>query len=67
MAAILLKSTFDAELGCLVFVREAEELPVYAMVQMMDSVPAMQAAVQAAAALESQQAKVASAKSQRTR
>jgi hypothetical protein len=37
------------------------------MVQMMDSVPAMQAAVQAAAALESQQAKVASAKSQRIR
>jgi ATP-dependent Clp protease ATP-binding subunit ClpB len=63
----LIKIDFDTELGCLAFVKEAEDLPAYAMVQMMDSTPALQAAATAATAPEFQPARVIGAKSQRTR
>jgi ATP-dependent Clp protease ATP-binding subunit ClpA len=63
----LIRVDFDAELGCLVFMKEAEALPAYAMVQMIDSMPALQSAVTAASALESQPPKVVTAKSQRIR
>jgi ATP-dependent Clp protease ATP-binding subunit ClpA len=61
----LIDVDFDAELGCLVFVKEAEDLPASAMIQIIDSVPVPQAAVTAAGALESPQAMVVSAKRQR--
>jgi ATP-dependent Clp protease ATP-binding subunit ClpA len=63
----LIRVDFDTELNCLVFMKEAEDLPAYAMVQMMETAPALQAAVTAAANLEYQQAKTVTARSQRTR
>jgi ATP-dependent Clp protease ATP-binding subunit ClpA len=45
----LIKVDFDSGLGCLTFVKEAEDVPAYAMVQMIDPasgfVPAAAAAV----------------------
>jgi ATP-dependent Clp protease ATP-binding subunit ClpA len=61
----LIQVDFDAELDCLVFMKEAEDLPACAMVQMIDTVPTPQTPVTAAAALESRQAAVVSAKRQR--
>jgi ATP-dependent Clp protease ATP-binding subunit ClpA len=63
----LIRVDFDAELGCLSFMKEAEDLPAYAMVQMIDSVPSFQAAVTAATATELPHSKVATAKITRTR
>lgn len=63
----LIRIDFDPDLNCLVFIKEAEALPAYAMVQMMETAPALQAAVTAAANLEYQPAKVVAAKGQRTR
>ncbi len=49
----LIKVDFDTEMGCLVFMKEAEDLPAYAMVQMMDTAPAVQTAATAAVARNS--------------
>jgi hypothetical protein len=63
----LIRIDFDSEPGCLAFMKEAEALPAYAMVQMMDSAPSFQAAVTAASTAEPQPPRVISAKIQRTR
>jgi ATP-dependent Clp protease ATP-binding subunit ClpB len=63
----LIRVDFDAELGCLAFVKEAEEMPAYAMVQMIDATPALQPAAANASPAVFEHPRVASAKSQRTR
>jgi len=62
----LIQVDLDTEAQCLTFVKQAEEMPAYAMIQMMDtSFPTPSAA--AAATAEVELPRVANAKSQRTR
>jgi ATP-dependent Clp protease ATP-binding subunit ClpA len=63
----LIRVDLDSDGICLAFTKEAEELPAYAMIQMMDSVPAFQAAVAAASAPSVEPPRVANAKSHRIR
>ena len=62
----LLRVDFDPDLGVLDFVKEAENMPVYAMKQMMDTTPPM-LSVTTAAAANVEVPRVANAKSHRTR
>ena len=62
----LIQVEFDPELQCLSFVKQAEDMPAYAMIQMVDSTFAPQPAV-AAASAEIEYTRVANAKIQRTR
>jgi ATP-dependent Clp protease ATP-binding subunit ClpB len=66
-AGDLVRVDFDAELGQLDFVKEAEQMPTYAMVQMAASAPAMPAAAASATPAPFEQQRIANAKSQRTR
>jgi ATP-dependent Clp protease ATP-binding subunit ClpB len=63
----LIRVDFDVELNRLVFTTEAEDMPAYAMVQMIESTPASQAASAAAAHTNLEPSRTANAKSQRTR
>ena len=62
----LIHVDFDSELGCLAFVKQAEDMPAYAMIQMVDTSIATQPAA-AAASASIEYPRVANAKSQRTR
>jgi ATP-dependent Clp protease ATP-binding subunit ClpB len=62
----LIHVEFDSEQQCLSFVKQAEDMPAYAMIQMVDSTFAPQPAVTAASA-EIEYTRVANAKIQRTR
>jgi ATP-dependent Clp protease ATP-binding subunit ClpA len=62
----LIQVDLDAELGCLAFTRQAEDMPAYAMIQMVDTSFAPQSSV-ASASTEIEYPRVANAKSQRTR
>jgi len=62
----LVQVDFDEEFKCLSFVKQAEDMPAYAMIQMVDTTFAPQAAVNAAAA-EVEYTRAANARSQRTR
>jgi ATP-dependent Clp protease ATP-binding subunit ClpB len=63
----LLRIDFDADQGCLDFIKEAENMPVYAMMQMIDTVPLSAAAAAAAPLSRIEIPRVANAKSHRTR
>ncbi len=62
----LIEVDFDPEMQCLSFVKQAEDMPAYAMIQMVDTSFAPQPAVNAATA-EIEYTRVANAKIQRTR
>lgn len=62
----LVRVDFDAELGILTFVKEAEDMPAYAMIQMIDTTTAAVPSV-AAAQTEIDYPKTANARSHRTR
>lgn len=62
----LIQVDFDAEANCLSFVRQAEDMPAYAMIQMVDTTFAPLAAASAAAA-EIEYTRAANARSQRSR
>jgi ATP-dependent Clp protease ATP-binding subunit ClpB len=62
----LIQVDLDPELGCLAFTRQAEDMPAYAMIQMVDTSFAPQSSV-ASASAEIEYPRVANAKSQRTR
>jgi len=62
----LIRIDFDDEAGCLSFVKQDEDMPAYAMIQMVDTTFAPQASVSTAAA-EVEYARAANARSQRTR
>jgi ATP-dependent Clp protease ATP-binding subunit ClpA len=66
-AGDLVRVDFDPALGQLDFVKEAEQMPTYAMVQMAASAPASHSAAVNAAPLPIEQQRIANAKSQRTR
>lgn len=63
----LIKVDFDPEQTELVFVKEAEDMPAYAMVQMIDTVPSSMSAAATVSTVPVEQPRVANAKSQRTR
>jgi len=63
----LIRVDFDAEAGELVFVKEAEQMAAYAMVQMIEATPAQQSAAAIASMAPIEQHRIANAKSQRTR
>jgi ATP-dependent Clp protease ATP-binding subunit ClpB len=62
----LIQVDFDVEMQCLSFVKQAEDMPAYAMIQMVDTTFAPQPAA-AAASAEIEYTRVANAKIQRTR
>jgi ATP-dependent Clp protease ATP-binding subunit ClpA len=62
----LIQIDFDDEMQCLSFVKQAEDMPAYAMIQMVDTTFAPMAAANAAAA-EVEYTRAANARSQRTR
>jgi ATP-dependent Clp protease ATP-binding subunit ClpA len=62
----LIQVDFDAELQCLAFVKQAEDLAAYAMIQMVDTSLTPPPAMNSASA-EIEYPRVANAKSQRTR
>jgi ATP-dependent Clp protease ATP-binding subunit ClpB len=62
----LIQVDFDPVLKCLAFVKQAEEMPAYAMIQMVDSTFTTQPAA-ATASTEIEYPRVANAKSHRTR
>jgi ATP-dependent Clp protease ATP-binding subunit ClpB len=66
-AGDLVRVDFDPELGQLDFVKEAEQMPTYAMVAMAASGPATQSAAASAAPAPFEQQRIANAKSHRTR
>jgi len=66
-AGDLVRVDFDPEFGQLDFVKEAEQMPTYAMVQMAASAPAAQPAAASATPVQFEQQRIANAKSQRTR
>jgi ATP-dependent Clp protease ATP-binding subunit ClpB len=66
-AGDLVRVDFDPALGHLDFVKEAEQMPTYAMVQMAASAPAAQSAAASATPVHFEQQRIANAKSQRTR
>ena len=64
----LIRVDVDEEAGHLVFVKEAEQMAAYAMVQMIEAAaPTLQSAAASAATASFDQPRVANAKSQRTR
>jgi ATP-dependent Clp protease ATP-binding subunit ClpB len=63
----LLQVDFDPELQQLVFTKEAEDMPVYAMMQMIESTPSSHASAAAASLTQVEPPRVANAKSHRTR
>jgi len=63
----LLLVDYDAELACLTFVKEAEDMPVYAMMQMLESAPLSQATAVAAESAQVEPTRIANARSHRTR
>jgi len=66
-AGDLVRVDFDPVLGQLDFVKEAEQMPTYAMVQMAASAPATHSAAASATPAPLEQQRIANAKSQRTR
>jgi ATP-dependent Clp protease ATP-binding subunit ClpA len=62
----LVQVDFDAELGCLAFTKQAEDMPAYAMIQMVDTSFAPHSNI-ATASTEIEYPRVANARSQRTR
>jgi ATP-dependent Clp protease ATP-binding subunit ClpA len=62
----LIQVDFDSELGCLSFTKQAEDMPAYAMIQMVDTSFAPQTAA-AAVPTEVEFPRAANAKSHRTR
>jgi ATP-dependent Clp protease ATP-binding subunit ClpA len=62
----LIQVDFDAETGALDFVKQAEDMPAYAMIQMVDTTQPPQMAIGTAAA-EVEYTRAANAKSQKTR
>lgn len=62
----LIRVDFE-EPGHLVFVKEAEQMAAYAMVQMIEAVPALASAAASASPAPPEQQRVANARSQRTR
>ena len=63
----LLRIDFDADECALTFMKEAENMPVYAMMQMIETVPLSSAAASAASVPPLETQRVANAKSHRTR
>ena len=63
----LLKVDFDPDHSSLAFTKEAEDMPVYAMMQMIETAPAMHAGAAAASAAQLEAPRAANAKSHRTR
>jgi ATP-dependent Clp protease ATP-binding subunit ClpA len=63
----LIRVEYDSDTGCLSFTKEAEDLPAYAMVQMMESSPASFPAAATAAAYETEPTRAANARGQRVR
>src|SRR5580658_7301616 len=63
----LLRIDFDAEANALSFVKEAENMPVYAMMQMIETVPLSASAAATASMPAFEPQRVAGAKSHRTR
>jgi ATP-dependent Clp protease ATP-binding subunit ClpB len=66
-AGDLVRIDFDPVLGQLDFVKEAEQMPTYAMVQMAGSAPAIHSAAASATPVQFEQQRIATAKGQRTR
>ncbi|MGD1070711.1 MAG: AAA family ATPase [Bryobacteraceae bacterium] len=62
----LIQVDYDAELNCLAFVKQAEDMPAYAMIQMVDTTTTSQPAV-ASVSAPVEYPKVANAKTHRTR
>jgi hypothetical protein len=62
----LIQVDFDPELGCLGFTKQAEDMPAYAMIQMVDTTFSPQTAV-ATASTEVEYTRVANARSQKSR
>ncbi len=62
----LVQVDFDSELTCLSFVKQAEDMPAYAMIQMVDTTLTTQPAA-AAASAEVEYHRAANARSHRTR
>jgi ATP-dependent Clp protease ATP-binding subunit ClpA len=62
----LIHIDFDSEMGCLTFTKQAEDMPAYAMIQMVDTTLAPQTSV-AAASAEMEYPRVANARGQRGR
>jgi ATP-dependent Clp protease ATP-binding subunit ClpB len=60
----LIQVEYDSDLGCLSFVKQAEDMPAYAMIQMADTTLATHSAV-TAATVPIEYPKVANAKTQR--
>ena len=63
----LLRVDFDSVPGCLAFTKEAEDMPVYAMVQMMETPPSSLSAAATAPLTHFETPRVANAKSHRSR
>jgi ATP-dependent Clp protease ATP-binding subunit ClpB len=63
----LLRVDFDPDMGCLAFTKEAEDMPVYAMMQMMETSPTPLSAAATAQPTHFEAPRVANAKSHRTR
>jgi len=63
----LLRVEYDPEEACLTFIKEAEDMPAYAMVQMIEAAPLAASSAAVAAHVPFEQPRVANAKSQRTR
>ena len=62
-----LRIDFDANEGGLSFMKEAENMPVYAMMQMIETVPLSSSAASAASVPPFETQRVVNAKSHRTR
>jgi len=58
---------YDTEQGSIVFIKDAEDLPVYAMMQMMEAPQSSQAAAATASLTQFETPRAANAKSHRTR
>jgi len=63
----LLRIEFDPEQDALAFMKEAENMPVYAMMQMIQTVPLSSAAASATLVPQFETQRAANAKSHRTR
>jgi ATP-dependent Clp protease ATP-binding subunit ClpA len=63
----LIRVEYDNEMGGLSFIKEAEDLPAYAMVQMMEASPSALPAAATAPAYETEPVRAANARGQRVR
>ncbi len=61
----LLRIDFDPDQGCLDFIKEAENMPVYAMMQMIETVPLSTVAAASASLPHIELPRMANAKSHR--